>query len=265
MVHFKMEISSKIMGKLLFLILVIVFCYTLNYKVYAVEQYNNEITGYKVVIDDDANLLTDNEEEKLLARMKEITEYGSVAFKTIRENNTSTEYYIRQYYYDKFRVGSGIVFLIDMDNRNIWIHSNGDIYDVITSDYADIVTDNVYKYASDREYFECADKAFEQIFALLEGKEIAQPMKYISNILLALVVSFLINYIIVISVSKMKKAKDKELLEYINYKYEFRAPNIEYICSTEKYAPQSSGRSGSRGSRGGGSRGGGGGGGGHSF
>lgn len=274
--HIRTEINSKIIKNLFLIVIMLIFSFILSHNVYAVSSHNNngmlsgesryynEITGYRVIIEDDANLLSDYEEEKLLARMKNITEYGSVAFKTINENNMSTKYYIKEYYYNKFKVSSAIVFLIDMDNRNIWIHSNGDIYNVITSDYADIITDNVYKYASDREYFECADRAFEQIFALLEGKEIAHPMKYICNILLALVVSFLINYIIVISISKMKKAKDKELMEYINHNYEFSTPRLEYVCSTEKYSPQSSGGSRSSGSRGSGSRGGGGGGG-HSF
>lgn len=42
----------------------------------------------------------------------------------------------------------GTVFAIDMDNRNIWIHSDGAVYQVVTKGYADTVTDNVYRYAS---------------------------------------------------------------------------------------------------------------------
>ena len=39
--------------------------------------------GYEVVIDDEAELLTDDEEARLLQSMKPITEYGNVAFKSV--------------------------------------------------------------------------------------------------------------------------------------------------------------------------------------
>lgn len=33
------------------------------------------------------------------------------------------------------------------------------------------VTDNVYRYASKKDYYTCAEKAFSQAFSLLEGKK----------------------------------------------------------------------------------------------
>lgn len=264
-VHIKSGINSKLMRKVCFVIFSMYLCFIINVNVFAENEYYNEETGYEVFIEDDANLLSDNEEELLLNEMIKITEYGSVAFKSIDMNATSTANYIKNYYYDMFGSGSGTVFLIDMDDRNIWIYSNGDIYDVVTSSYADIITDNVYEYASDGDYYECADKAFSQILTLLEGKEIAQPMKYISNILLALVLAFLINYIIVRSVSRTKKVKEGEILQYINHQYQFLNPSIEFVCTTKEYSPQSDGGSGGGGGGGSSGGGGGGGGGGHSF
>lgn len=70
-----------------------------------------------------------------------------------------------------------------MDNRNIWIHSNGGIYRIITSSYADTITDNVYQYATKRDYYGCCYEAFTEMLTLLQGNRIAQPMKYISNAL----------------------------------------------------------------------------------
>ena len=42
--------------------------------------------GSKIVIEDDADLLTKEEEEKLLDKMITLTEYGHVVFKTIKSS-----------------------------------------------------------------------------------------------------------------------------------------------------------------------------------
>ena len=52
-------------------------------------------------------------------------------------------------YREKYGSESGTIFVIDMDNRNIWIHSNGAINRTINKAYAETITDNVYTYASD--------------------------------------------------------------------------------------------------------------------
>ena len=84
--------------------------------------------------------------------MKQITVYGNVMLKTIDTNSTTTESYVRSLYREKYGTDSGTIFIIDMYNRNIWIHSNGKIYSTVTSSYADTITDNVYRYASSKDY-----------------------------------------------------------------------------------------------------------------
>lgn len=216
-------------------------------------------TGYEVILEDDADLLSEAEEEALLTVMQEISAYGNVAFKSIAENSFSTKNYIENYYSDKFAGASGTVFLIDMDNRNIWIHSDGAIYKRVTTSYANVITDNIYTYATDEEYYECAYKAFEQILTLLRGEKIARPMKYISNAFLAVILALLINYFVVKLLSKTSKADEKELLAATKNGYKFVNPEAIHTHTTKKYDPPSSSSSG------GGRSGGGGGGGGHSF
>ena len=156
--------------------------------------YVNPDTGYEAVIVDDAFLLSVAEKNMLLDKMKLITTYGNVMFNSISYNSTSTESYIKSLYREKYGSESGTIFVIDMDNRNIWIHSNGKIYNTVTSSYADTITDNVYRYASSKDYYMCAYKVYEQELALLKGRRISQPMKYISNALLAVVAALIINY-----------------------------------------------------------------------
>lgn len=221
-------------------------------------------TGYEIYIDDWAELLTPSEEDALRKIMEPILDYGNVAFVTISENPTySSDDYADNYFYDHFGYASGTVLLLDMEERYIWIHSNGEIHDTVTNAYADTITDNCYSYASDERYYDCAVEAFSQINALLEGRAIAQPMKYISNAFLAIVLALLINYFFVMFVSRGKKPSTSQLLDGIFSKAEVKNPRTEFINQTRRYSPQSTGTSrGSRsggGSRGGGSRGGGGG------
>lgn len=236
---------------------------------YADKRYVNPDTGYEAVIVDDAYLLSDSEKSLLLEEMKLITKYGNVMFNSIDYNSTSTESYIKSLYREKYGSESGTIFVIDMDNRNIWIHSNGAINRTINKAYAETITDNVYTYASDADYYICAMKVYEQEYTLLQGRRISQPMKYISNALLAVVIAVVINYIIVRVYSSKKKASTKSLM---NGLFEYRAfnnCNVVFTHQTKTYSPQESssgGSSGGGGGGGGGSSGGGGGsGGGHSF
>lgn len=224
---------------------------------------HNEETGYEIYIDDWADLLSPTEEANLQKLMEPITSYGHVAFVSISENPTyNTDAYVDDYYYDHFGYESGTVFIIDMDERYIWIHSNGAIYQTVTDAYANTITDNCYSYASDENYYKCAAKAFEQINTLLEGRAIAQPMKYISNAFLAIVLALLINYFFVMFVSRGRKPSTSQLLNGIFSKVDVKNTRTEFIKQTKRYSPQSSGSSGggrSGGGGGGGSRGGGGG------
>ena len=226
----------------------------------------NEDTGYYIYINDSAELLSSTEETELETFMYPITSYGNVAFISISDNpEYSTKSYAESLYQELFGYSSGVLFLIDMDNRYLWIYSNGEIYKTITTSYANAITDNVYSYASKGDYFQCASKAFEQINTLLEGRIIAQPMKYISNALLSIVLALLINYFLVMTLSRSRKATTSQLLNGTFSKVEVKNTRSDHVRQTKRYSPQnrsSSGISSSGGSRsfsGGGSRGGGGG------
>lgn len=252
------------------LVIPVVFCvlamlpYT-QITAHAERIYENPETNYVVIIEDDARLLGEMEETELAKVMLPITIYGNVAFKSIDENVYSTKTYIEEYYREQFGTRSGTVFLIDMDNRNIWIFSDGAIYKVITNSYADTITDNCYRYASKEDYYTCAAEAFTQIYTLLEGNRIAQPMKYISNTLLAVVLALLLNFFVMRRMSKVKYPCEKELNQGIISRYQFSNPDAEYVRTTKTYSPPSSSSGGGGGSSGGGGGGSSGGGGGHSF
>lgn len=225
--------------------------------------YTDPETGYGVYIEDDANLLTDSEETALIDYMIPITHYGNVGFKSVNENSESTVSFAKSYYASLFNGASGTIFFIDMDNRQIYIHSDGYVYGFITSSKANIITDNTYEMATDGDYYGCAAANYSQINTVLAGGRIAQPMKYIGNALLAMLLALVINFGIVLCFSKAKKVSDDYMASEALKVFSLSKPSAVKTNTTKRYNPQSSGSGGSSG--GGGSGGGGGGGGGHGF
>lgn len=226
-----------------------------------------EVVGqYKIIIEDDADLLTDEQEKELLKDMRPLSEYGNIAFKSISTNNTSTNDFARTYYHDMFGhgVSNGSLFLIDMDNREIYIFSDGNNYKIINNSKAYLITDNIYKMASAGDYYGCASEAYTEMYTLLAGGKIMEPMRHISNGVLAIVISFFTTFLIVLSSSRIKKANNSEIIK--NCDVAFNANNIvgTKTGTHRVYSPvsESSGGSSGGGGGGGGSSGGGGG---HSF
>lgn len=233
----------------------------------ATPAYTNDETGYSVIIEDDADLLTDSEEAALVSDMDDITEFGNVAFKSIDTNYTSAPSYADSYYHEQFGKTSGTLFLIDMDNRKIYIFSDGDVYKIVTKSRAETITDNVYRYASNGDYYSCASEAYSQIYTILSGNAIAQPMKYISNALLAILIALLVNFIIISRVSRLRRVGIGPMIHAARSSFRYTQPDVRFLNETKRYSPVQ--RSGGGGGGGGGFSGGGGGssggGGGHSF
>lgn len=216
--------------------------------------------AYNIVIEDDADLLTNNEEEELYDIMSESIEYGNIIFKTISYNSSSAESYARNYYHSLYGTESGTMFLIDMDNRYLYIFSDGKNYSYITSSKANIIADNVYRYAKKGEYFKCASKTFKQINTVLSGGKISEPMKYISNSIISLILASFIGFIYVIKSSRIKNTiKNFDAQE----EFKVNSVNVKKTGIHRVYSPPSSSSGGSSGGGGGGGSSGGGGG--HSF
>ena len=182
---------------------------------------------YQLIIDDEQDLLSENEENLLRNKMSEILEYGNVAFVTVAQ-------------YDD------------------------------TGSYANTITDNIYRYASKEEYYNCAYNAYDHALTLLKGGMISQPMKYISNALIALVSALLLNFMVLVIQKGYLHPKVKEYTA----KALTTAVGVKVLEKTllkrkkSKHIESSGGSSGGHsysGGGGGSSGGGGGGGGGHSF
>ncbi len=233
-------------------------------------EYTNPTTGFTAFIEDSAGLLDDEDYARVLQAMIPVTEFGSAAFVTVSENpEGSTASYIRTLYENYYYAGrmneSGTLFLIDMDLRNIYINSHGKFETIITDTKSEVITDNSYTYARRADYAGCAIEVFTEISTLLQGGKISEPMRHISNAILALISALMVGFLIARGAVTGRRASNRELLDAAEHHLYWNPPTVEKTYTSKRYDPVTSDSGGSSGGGGGFSGGGGGGGGGGGF
>ena len=116
--------------------------------------YTNAGTGYCVVINDQEDLLTEDEESRLLEQMKDLTRYGNAVFVSCSQTEYSdTADYAKNWYFEYFGNESGTALMIDMGQRMIALYSAGANYKVVGREEGYVITDNIYTYASKGDYY----------------------------------------------------------------------------------------------------------------
>jgi len=222
----------------------------------------------QVVVADEADLLTGEEEEQLAEIMRAGADFGNMVFYTTNYNPCSNTDRLAETAYTTLfgEREDGVIFVINMDDREIYISGYGNCQYTLPDSYCYTITDNVYRYASGAEYYECAAEAFEQIHAVMVGKDIPKPMKYICNVLLAVAAALILNFLLVMSFSRKNKPSRNEVKRNITYQCNIYNPRVAFTHEKRVYNPPSSSSSGGgRNGGGGGHSSGGHSGGGHRF
>lgn len=228
----------------------------------------DKTTGYGYVLDDSADFIDASGEKAIIELMQTTTQYCNVAVVTTTYHTySSTERFAVETYESYFGNGSsGVIFVIDRDLNEIYLASEGRARRTISSSRCDIICDNTYVYATSShgyDYTTCVKETLDQVNTVLAGGRIAQPMKYISSIFIALAIGMIFCFLYALKVSRGKKPADSEIFESAYTKVNISNPNVQFIRQSKAYSPQSSGSSGSHGGGGGHSSGGGHSGGGH--
>ena len=110
--------------------------------------YAQSAATYAAKVLDEADLLTADQESQLLDVMQGITAYGNALFVSSDQVTGTTGEYAKSRYLSTFGEQSGIIFLIDMTNRELYIYSHNEMFQIITRNNAYTITDNVYTYAT---------------------------------------------------------------------------------------------------------------------
>ena len=221
--------------------------------------WRNSATGYRVVIEDEIDLLTSVEERQLLEDMIPLTEYGNAAFWSTRESASSELIQAEAKRRALFDLESAGIFVINMELRTDTIQSYGRIYDVITVSRANSITNNVRGELTKGHYYNASRDAFSQMDRLMRGERIAQPMKVLSNACIALMIGLLLMLSRVFRyATTFRRPAVPQIIGVTALA--FTAGAVAYKGTKRSYSPSDNGGSSSSGSFGGGGGGGGGGG-----
>lgn len=109
---------------------------------------------------DFADLYTDEEEKNLYSAVYDYTQRRNLdlVIVTINDNFESTQEYADDFYdYNNFGYGSdrdGLLFLVDMENRYVYISATGGAMALYPDNECDMITEQVYTYFSDQNYYD---------------------------------------------------------------------------------------------------------------
>ncbi len=222
----------------------------------------NNSTGFRYVIKDDADFLTDSEEKIIEDLLEDTTNYCNVMI--IFTNNhsySSTEDLALSSIENNFGYSStSICFVVDRRLNEICLCSEGRAKRKISNAKCDVICDNTYIYATKEnnyDYYTCTYKTISQVNTVLSGGHIAQPMKYISSAFISLALGMLFCFIYALRVSHMKKATGQEILSGIYSHIDVRDARTTFTHQTKQYVSNSSNSGGHGGGRSGGGRSGG--------
>ena len=237
---------------------------------YEKHDYTAAAEGSIVVVRDDADLFTDEEEDYLRYVMSDFLPYGSAAVYTTYDNPYGDTDALADSMYEElvgdYYMADGSIFVIDMDNRYLLLSNGGEVTKKVADRDCDEITDNVYRYASSGEYSLCASSVFEQEVKLLRDQAIPRTMKHISNLIISIGISVCAVFLFAQNKTKMKEYTPEALFENDARKYITLGPDDKCVLVDRKKTRHVEYSGGSYSSGGGRSGGGysGGGGGGHS-
>ena len=223
-------------------------------------QYTNPETGYQVLIKDDKNLLDSAQEAMLVEDMAPLTDYGHAIFWSTDIKNADYIDQARRERLACYDYDSASIFMINMGSRKICIQSYGTLYDSINDSKARSITDNVSKHASAKDYYTCVKEAFGEMYATVNGKQIAEPMKYASYAVIALMLGIILALAIAFSKRFNPLRKSVEPPETTGSGTLMATPLNMVLVRTETIVVESHSSGGFSGGGGGGCGGGGGGG-----
>ena len=198
--------------------------------------------------------------------MRGVTEYANAGFMTYpstgsssRNSATKAQEWGDSVFGSQTRF---TVFIIDMRNRHLDIYASRPLSSVLTAAEENSIADNVYRLASKGKYGDCAAQTFEQIEKVLKGEKIATPMKYVSNVLLALIMAVLAAYLLISGWARKEQATS---MPTVVKSAAAGAATVVLANKVKRVVHHSSGGGGGHGGGGFGGGGGGGSSGGHGF
>lgn len=156
---------------------------------------------------DEADLLTDVEEEVIAEKLDSVTEeFGVelvVATVSSTGDYTATEYC--EAYYDEGEYGigddrSGVLLFIAMEDeeggRSYRIHARGFAEEALTENEQISIGDSIVTFLSDEDYYTAINTFIDECEYQINGEINGFPFKFVKNLIISLVIGFVIALIV---------------------------------------------------------------------
>ena len=150
--------------------------------------WKNSKTGFRVVIDDDIDLLTSAEERKLLEEMIPLTEYGSVALWSTRGEDADVQTQAEEKRRSLFGEESSCMLVINKASQRLSIHPGGSLAVLISAAQADRIVSRADKELARGHFFSAASDAFSRLAGLAGSTKSAASLRVFSTLFLALMI-----------------------------------------------------------------------------
>ena len=150
--------------------------------------WKNSQTGFSVVIEDDLDLLTASEERSILDDMIPLTEYGSVAFWTTREESSSLQTQAEEQRRALFGEESSCIVVINKAYQQFSIQSSGQLAKMIPSARAGRIAAQGSSDLARGQTLNAVSGVFSRITALTGSSKTAESLRVFSNVCLSLMI-----------------------------------------------------------------------------
>ena len=160
--------------------------------------WKNSKTGFRAVIEDELDLLTAAEERKILDNMIPLTEYGSVAFWSTREESADVQTQAEEKRRALFGEESSCIVVINKAYQQLSIQSRGQLAKVITSARAGRIAARGSTDLTRGQTFNAVSEAFSQIGTLTGSSKAAAHLRVFCNLFLSLMIGLTLTSVFVL-------------------------------------------------------------------
>lgn len=180
-----MKIKKALLGTAIFCFLFALLCAGTAFAQAKTSKGSRTGAGAGQRVFDEAGLFTTQEKAQLEEQLESAIEKSGVdlAVLTIDDAKGKTTTEFADDYYDEMGFGtgaeySGALFVIDMDNREIYVTTSGKITAFLDDDRIERMIDRAYRYIGEEKYGEGAIGAVKDISQYLEAGPVAGQYDY---------------------------------------------------------------------------------------
>ena len=160
--------------------------------------WKNSKTGFRAVIEDELDLLTAAEERKILDDMIPLTEYGSVAFWSTREESADVQTQAEEKRRTLFGEESSCIVVINKAYQQLSIQSRGQLAKVVTSARAGRIAARGSTDLTRGQTYNAVSEAFSQIGTLTGSSKAAAHLRVFCNLFLSLMIGLTLTSVFVL-------------------------------------------------------------------